>query len=256
MSKGNNRYSHSYHESEAIHDTLKREMPNYTDRLCPLCRKSDIHHSSRVRERDYWSCRICQIIFVPAEQHLSADDEKARYDLHNNRPDDPNYRAFLNRLFLPMQQQLNAPSCGLDFGSGPGPTLSLMFKEAGHQMAIYDKFYAPTLSTLDQLYDFITATEVVEHFHRPGFELERLWSLLNPGGLLGIMTQLIPEGLPFADWYYLKDPTHVCFFSRSTCEWLAEHWQAELTFSGNSVMLFSKSPAGQNVQKATKNLIL
>jgi hypothetical protein len=189
------------------------------------------------------SCRTCQLIFVPAEQHVSADEEKARYDQHNNHPDDPDYRAFLSRMFLPMQNRLNARSCGLDFGSGPGPTLSLMFEEGGHRMAIYDYFYAPAPSTLDQPYDFITATEVVEHLHRPGFELERLWSLLNPGALLGVMTQLVPESTPFADWYYIKDPTHVCFFSPSTCEWLAKYWQAELTFPGKNVMLFQKFPA-------------
>lgn len=110
-------------------------------------------------------------------------------------------------------------------------------------MAIYDYFYAPTPSALEQPYDFITATEVIEHLQRPGFELERLWSLLNPGGLLGIMTQLVPENTPFANWYYLKDPTHVSFFSTSTCEWLAEHWEAELTFTGHNVMLFQKIPA-------------
>lgn len=221
----------------------RMETQNHTDQGCPLCHKTDIRHFSRIRERDYLSCRTCRLIFVPAEQHISADEEKSRYDQHNNHPDDPDYRTFLSRMFLPMHHRLNARSCGLDFGSGPGPTLSLMFEEGGHRMAIYDYFYAPTPSALEQPYDFITATEVVEHLQRPGFELERLWSLLNPGGLLGIMTQLVPESTPFANWYYLKDPTHVSFFSTSTCEWLAEHWEAELTFTGHNVMLFQKIPA-------------
>jgi len=213
------------------------------DQHCPLCRKTGIQHFSRNGGRDYLSCRTCHLIFVPAEQHISADEEKAQYDLHNNHPDDPAYRAFLSRMFLPMQDRLKTASYGLDFGAGPGPTLSLMFEEAGHRMAIYDHFYAPALSTLAHPYDFITATEVVEHLHRPGFELNRLWSLLQPGGLLGVMTQLVPEQTLFADWYYLKDPTHVCFFSQATFEWLAEQWQAQLTFPGNTVMLFHKCPA-------------
>jgi hypothetical protein len=218
------------------------ETPNHPDQHCPLCHNTAIHHFSRNRTRDYLLCQTCHLIFVPVEQYISADEEKARYDLHNNHPDDPDYRAFLSRMFLPMQHRLKATSSGLDFGSGPGPTLSLMFAEAGHRMKIYDHVYAPTLSALDQPCDFITATEVIEHLHRPGFELERLWSLLSPGGLLGVMTQLVPESTPFADWYYIKDPTHVCFFSRSTCEWLAEHWQAELTFPGHNAMLFQKRP--------------
>jgi hypothetical protein len=212
-------------------------------RSCPLCRETSIQHFSRILERDFWSCRTCHLIFVPAEQHLSAEDEKARYDQHNNDPDDPDYRAFLNRMFLPMHQRLSTTSCGLDFGSGPGPTLSLMFEEAGYRMAIYDHFYAPNHVALTQSYDFITATEVVEHLRHPSFELERLWSHLNPGGLLGVMTQLVPEDTPFDAWYYIKDPTHVCFYSRSTFEWLAEQWQAELTFPGRSVMLLQKALA-------------
>jgi hypothetical protein len=243
MSKKNNRYLHSYYENREMSEKEKLEQQNHPDQRCPLCHQSDIHHFSRNRERDYLSCRTCHLIFVPSEQYVSAATEKARYDLHNNQPDDPDYRAFLSRIFLPMQHRLKVESSGLDFGSGPGPTLSLMFEEAGHRMAIYDHFYAPALSTLEQPYDFITATEVVEHLHRPGFELERLWSLLNPDGILGVMTQLVPESTPFTEWYYLKDPTHVCFFSRSTCEWLAEHWKAELNFSGKTVMLFHKRPA-------------
>jgi hypothetical protein len=207
---------------------------------CPLCHAAGIQPYTQTSTREYVSCGVCRLIFVPARFHLSAADEKARYDLHNNNPDDPHYRAFLSRLFVPMQHRLPAAGGGLDFGSGPGPTLSLMFEEAGYSMQIYDHFYAPDLSTLNRQYDFITATEVVEHLPQPGFELDRLWGLLKPGGLLGMMTQLVPGTRPFADWYYLKDPTHVCFFSPSTCEWLAEHWQADLTVEADSVMIFQK----------------
>lgn len=220
---------------------LPLNKENVTSRHCPLCRKTAIQHFTQDRQRDYLWCQTCHLIFVPAEHYISSDEEKAQYDHHDNHPDDPGYRAFLSRMFLPMQDRLHPASFGLDFGSGPGPTLSVMFEEAGHRMALYDHFFAPATCTLEQPFDFITATEVVEHLHRPGFELDRLWALLNPGGLLGIMTQLVPEHTPFNDWYYLKDPTHVCFFSRSTCEWLAKHWHADLTYPGNNVMLFQKS---------------
>jgi len=223
------------------------ENQNRTAQACPLCHMTDIDRFSRIRKRDYLLCRTCDALLVPTEQYLSANDEKAQYDHHDNRPDDPDYRAFLSRMFLPMQQRLSPKSRGLHFGSGPGPTLSLMFEEVGHLMTIYDHFYSPVHSSLDQHYDFITATEVVEHLHRPGFELGRLWSILNPGGFLGVMTQLVPQEKSLDDWYYLKDPTHVCFFSRSTCEWLAEHWQANLTFLEHNVMLFQKSYVSHTV---------
>ena len=76
-------------------------------------------------------------------QFLSPKEEKSEYDLHENSSDDPGYRRFLARLFDPVSHQLAPNSYGLDFGSGPGPTLSVMFEEAGHSMEIYDPFFAP-----------------------------------------------------------------------------------------------------------------
>ena len=82
------------------------------------------------------------------------------------------YRAFLNRLAKPLKERLSPNSLGLDFGAGPGPTLSLMLQEAGHEMSIYDPFFSKNPSAMNQVYDFITATEVVEHLHHPGRELD------------------------------------------------------------------------------------
>ena len=209
--------------------------------MCPLCQAKDTIKFHAAKDREYLQCQTCRLIFVPPSFFLSTDDEKARYDTHQNNPDDPKYRAFLNRLFTPMQERLEPGSHGLDFGSGPGPTLSVMFEEAGHSMAVYDHFYAPNPAVLDTTYDFITATEVVEHLHHPRQELDHLWTILRPGGILGIMTQLVPDHEPFAQWYYKRDPTHVCFFSRTTFESLATQWQAALTFEENDVMLFAKS---------------
>ncbi len=139
-----------------------------------------------------------------------------------------------------MRKQLVPESRGLDFGCGPGPTLSRMFEEAGFPMSLHDPFYANKPSTLEKEYDFITASEVVEHLHNPRKELERLWQCLRPGGLLGIMTKLVFDRQAFQHWHYKNDHTHVHFFSRSTFEWLAEQWQAALTFAGKDVILLGK----------------
>lgn len=139
-----------------------------------------------------------------------------------------------------MQERLAPGSHGLDFGSGPGPTLSLMFEEIGHSMAIYDYFYAKDSSVLQGQYDFITATEVLEHLHDPGKELDRLWTLLKPDGYLGVMTRLVPDREAFTRWYYKNDPTHVCFFSPPTFQWLAGRWRAEVAFAAKDVILFYK----------------
>ncbi|WP_455206577.1 class I SAM-dependent methyltransferase [Kaarinaea lacus] len=190
--------------------------------------------------RDYLRCENCALVFVPSFQFISREQEKAHYDLHQNHPADQGYRLFLNRLLVPMKEKLKSGSRGLDFGSGPGPTLSLMFEELGFPMKIYDHFYANDEFVLQQQYDFITTTETVEHLHHPKTELERLWSLLKPGGLLGIMTKLVIDRDAFANWHYKNDPTHVCFFSNETFRWLADLWHAKIEFTGNDVILFEK----------------
>lgn len=212
---------------------------------CPLCGDlaSQSFHGDRLRE--YRQCAVCSLIFVPPRYFLSREDEKAEYDLHENSPLDTGYRRFLGRLFTPLNERLQPRSRGLDFGSGPGPTLSVMFEEVGHPMAIYDPFYAPDSEVLNhhaltRPYDFITATEVFEHLHDPRTDLDRLWSCLKPGGWLGVMTKLALGPDAFATWHYKNDRTHVCFFSRSTFRWLAKRWAAKLTFLGRDVMLLRR----------------
>ncbi|MBC2714777.1 MAG: class I SAM-dependent methyltransferase [Desulfobacteraceae bacterium] len=214
--------------------------PHIKNPVCPLCKIPGSNVFFSDRHRDYFQCRTCCLIFVPPDQFLSADDEKAEYDLHENIPGDPAYRRFLNRLFTPIQERIQANSRGLDFGSGPGPTLSLMFEESGYLMEIYDKFYAKNSQALEKQYDFITATEVVEHLHNPEKTLARLWGCLKTSGWFGIMTKLAIGKKAFAQWHYKNDLTHVCFFSRRTFAWLAGRWQADLVLLDKDVILFNK----------------
>lgn len=206
---------------------------------CPLCGStaSAEFYSGR---RDYLQCPICRLVYVPTEQLPTRDEEKRQYDLHENSPGDAGYRRFLGRLYEPVARRLPGTSRGLDFGSGPGPTLSVMFEEAGHQVNIYDPFYAPHSDVFLKQYDFITTSEVVEHLHRPGREFDRLWSCLKPGGLLGVMTKRVRDREAFAGWHYKDDPTHVCFYSTATFAWLAEKWRATLSFAGDDVVVFTR----------------
>lgn len=206
---------------------------------CPLCKANQVLSLHEDNWREYLRCAACQLIFVPPASHLSLSDEKAEYDRHQNSPDDQGYRHFLSRIFEPVHARLAPGSHGLDFGSGPGPTLSVMFEEVGHPMAIYDPFYATDTSPLAVRYDFVTASEVVEHFRNPADDLDRIWACVKPGGLLGIMTKLALDREAFARWHYKNDRTHVCFFSRETFAWLAAEWNADLAYAGNDVVLLS-----------------
>jgi len=180
------------------------------------------------------------LVSVPRQFHLSSEAEKEVYDQHQNSPDDMGYREFLAKLVTPLLARLPNKSCGLDFGSGPGPTLSVMLEDQGHSMNVYDLYYARDEAVLGQSYDFITSTEVVEHLANPKLELERLWSLIEPGGYLGLMTKLVADQKSFSSWHYKNDPTHISFFSKATFNYLARQWGAKVEFIGNDVIIFQK----------------
>lgn len=207
---------------------------------CPLCASPDTGPYHRDDTREYLLCGHCALVFVPAWQHLSAAEEKAVYDRHENGPDDSGYRRFLERLFTPLITRVPPRAQGLDFGSGPGPTLSLMLEEIGHTMALFDSFYAPDERVWQRRYDFITATEVVEHLAAPGREIERLVDHLEPGGWLGLMTKRVRSRDAFAGWHYIRDPTHVAFFSESTFQWLGQRFGLRVEFPDNDVVLLQK----------------
>lgn len=210
---------------------------------CPLCNATTSRLFFRDKRREYLRCEVCALVFVPPEFYLSRDAERAEYDKHENEVDDEAYRRFLSRLFVPMNSSLVAQAQGLDFGCGPGPALASMFTEAGHCMSLYDYFYQADTKVLAKHYDFISATEVVEHLHKPGLELLRLWKMLVPGGTLGLMTKLVLGKEAFSTWHYKNDPTHVCFFSRQTWHWWAREVGAQLSFPASDVILLGKGGA-------------
>lgn len=185
-------------------------------------------------------CCRCQLIFVPSRYWLSSKEERATYDLHENEPHDPGYRKFLSRFTTPLLKKLKPGQYGLDFGCGPGPTLSVILEEHGHHVELYDPFYANNPSVLNKTYDFICATEVVEHLREPQQVFTTLFKLVNQGGWLGVMTKLVSDHQSFSTWHYIRDMTHICFYHRSTFVYIAKRFNANLYFSGQDVILFQK----------------
>lgn len=190
--------------------------------------------------RMFIRCANCALVFVPSQQHLTNIEEKAHYDLHDNNPEDLGYRRFLSRAAEPVTRLMAKGSNGLDFGSGPGPTLSLMLNEAGMHCADYDLYYANHPELLRQQYDFITSTEVFEHLANPRAVLDQLMPMLNTNGILVIMTQRPRDIEAFARWRYILDPTHITFFNEQSFEYTAQHWHIELLELHKDVVVFRK----------------
>lgn len=210
--------------------------------ICPLCKNKDISLFHKDEHGTHYLCRVCKLISTDPAELPSPEEEIERYNEHENDPDDPDYRAFLSQLLDPLNKRLKPGSKGLDFGSGPGPTLSVMFEEKGHTVNLYDPFYAYDPGVFEDEYDFITSTETFEHLHHPRKEIDRLWNCLKTSGFLGIMTKLAKDNKEFfADWHYKKDLTHVTFYTEETFRWLADYLDASLEFPSDRVIILQKS---------------
>jgi 2-polyprenyl-3-methyl-5-hydroxy-6-metoxy-1,4-benzoquinol methylase len=117
-----------------------------------------------------------------------------------------------------------------------------MLREAGHSVALYDPFFHPDTSPLQTRHDFITCTEVIEHFHAPAQEFRRLDALLQPGGWLALMTCFQTDDARFAQWHYRRDPTHVVFYREGTLAHLARRHGWRMEVPTRNVALMHKPP--------------
>lgn len=190
---------------------------------CLVC-AAPAEHFLEVSGRAYFRCATCEARFLAPAHFPSRPDEQAHYLLHENEVDDPRYRRFLSKLATPLRDRLQPQSEGLDYGCGPGPALAAMLREAGHRVALYDPFFAPDPAPLARSYDFVTCTEVAEHFHNPAAEFDRLRHMVRPGGWLAVMTCFQTDDARFATWHYRMDPTHVVFYRAATFDYLARQW--------------------------------
>ncbi|QYJ78659.1 class I SAM-dependent methyltransferase [Shewanella acanthi] len=207
---------------------------------CPLCHSVDLVHYHQDKKRSYYQCPTCMLVSVPAEYYLSAADEKAEYDKHENHPEDLGYQRFLNRTLEPLLERVTVDQQGLDFGCGEGKVLSLMARSRGYQMENYDLYYANCPEVLNRQYDFITLTEVIEHVSDASALLSQLNRLLKPNGILAVMTKRVRDLAAFTNWHYKNDPTHINFYSEATFRWLAEHYGWRLEIVDNDVVFLHK----------------
>ncbi len=209
---------------------------------CPLCETKQNSLYYKNRKREFYRCETCQLTFVPDTFHLSPFEEKKRYLHHQNSSENSGYKKFLKILTEPLTKLLvpKVDFLGLDFGCGPSETLANLMKEEGYNFKSFDPYFKSKEELLDLKYDVITCSEAIEHFSKPGVEWKRLIKLLKPGGILAIMTQLNSFEKKFSEWWYIRDLTHISFFSSETFKWLGKRDNLSSSFHGNSVIIFKK----------------
>ena len=131
-------------------------------------------------------------------------------------------------------------------GCGPVPVLSERLTSAGFPCVAYDPFFAPDDARLATQYDYVTCFEVAEHARDPANLFATLRHLLAPGALLGAMTRFYGDEKAFADWWYRRDPTHVCFYTESTVRWTGEQHEWRTDFPQPNVTRFTTTDLPKN----------
>lgn len=187
-----------------------------TERIhCRLCQHPTVEFSGN----EFYNCPNCHCIL--RLQLPTAEMERERYLTHNNDVRDPGYRTFTSPITNYILKHFTPAHRGLDFGAGTGPVISAVLKENKYDIVPYDPFFENQPEVLSRRYDYIACCEVVEHFHHPDVEFANIRERLNPGGAFVAMTHLYNKTIPFANWYYKNDPTHVIIYTKETLEYLA-----------------------------------
>jgi hypothetical protein len=192
-----------------------------SQKKCCLCQSDQIAIKLiKPSGEQYWDCSTCGLIFLDETFHLIPTTEKQHYLTHNNDIADPRYQHFVSPVTDYVMNNIPVTSKGLDYGAGPGPVVASVLRARGFELNLYDPYFCDDKSVLENDYDFIVSTEVVEHFYSPAQEFLKLKQLLKRHGQLVIMTHLYDDAIDFKQWYYHRDPTHVVFYRIKTFEWV------------------------------------
>ncbi|MBC7428616.1 MAG: class I SAM-dependent methyltransferase [Bacteriovorax sp.] len=187
-------------------------------------------------------CPNCALIFKNPGKFWSDEQDIVRYTTHNNNSEDSGYVEFLRKIIPPLKLFLPKKFNALDFGCGPGPTLSLLLEEEGGMVENYDPIFFPDAHLLvPETYDVVTSTEVVEHFKTPKQDWDLLTGLVKDSGLLAVMTLFYSEEIDFKSWWYKNDATHVVFYQKKTIDYLTAEYNLEVLYTDNkSIVIFKK----------------
>jgi SAM-dependent methyltransferase len=205
---------------------------------CRICRGANLAAFLDIDHKRYQRCARCMGTLTNIADLPTAEIENAQYRFHCNDVEDSGYRAFVGKLVTPLIERARPGAHGLDYGCGPGPVGAVMLREQGFVVDEYDPLFASDPSALSRHYDFVFCCEVVEHFHDPAREFDRLEALLKPGGWLAVMTCFQDDDAAFASWHYRRDPTHVAFYRADTMRRIADDRGWRIDIPTKNVALF------------------
>ncbi len=204
--------------------------------ICKICGSENmISYKHPKFDMLFHECKDCEVIYKDDENRLSLIEELHVYDQHENSIENEGYVNFLSNFIDSTLFSRIKSGHVLDFGSGPKPVLKQILEtKYQFKVDIYDYFYAPNEDVFKIKYDAITSSEVFEHLGDPNLVLNKLSHSLKTNGILAIMTLFHPNNqLKFFDWFYIRDPSHIIFYTPKTFEVLAKKYGFEVVDTNN-----------------------
>ena len=195
---------------------------------CPLCQS--LARKLPFTKSPLYHCPTCDLIYKDRLLHLSADEERRRYEAHDNTLQNEGYvrvfQEFIENAITPFVEREAAV---LDFGCGPTPVLKELLEERGFTVDAYDPLFAPSPHRIG--YNLVTCTEVLEHVFDPLDTWRRLLSSLSSNGIIAVMTHFHPGEAEITNWWYIRDNTHVVFYSAQTFTWVAQEFNLTILYN-------------------------
>jgi prepilin-type processing-associated H-X9-DG protein len=204
--------------------------------ICPLC-ETELKNKKNIA---FFDCHVCFALVKNSSLHLSEEEERARYETHNNDVYDIRYQNFTSPITQYVLTHFKPHHMGLDFGSGTGPVISKVLQDNKYTIAQYDPFFAPHVELLSGTYDYIVSCEVIEHFYNPLKEFTLLYNMLRRGGALLLMTDIYTDVRDFNTWGYLNDPTHVFIYRPETLAYIARKFNLNIEQMTHRFICFRK----------------
>lgn len=191
---------------------------------CLLCASNNLD-VLKYSKKNYFECLDCGFVFFNTERRINVEEEILRYHTHEIKLDDAGSVNFVKKI---LDYGLNyiTGSKILDYGCGNAFITQYILKNSNFCIDSYDPVFNNI--SLDQKYDLIVCSEVVEHFRDPTLEFKKLFELLNDSGVLAISTSIFSKSINFDTWYYVNDDTHFSIYSKSTIDYICKNFGFEL----------------------------
>ena len=206
------------------------------NKVCKICgsQTKEVYHANF--KVSYFQCINCEFISKDDSATISKEHELKIYNYHNNSLEDEGYVKFLKNFVDNAIVPFVKGSKALDFGSGPNPVLSHILKsDYDFSCDIYDLYYSPKKTYLNKLYNLVVCTEVIEHIKYPLDYFKLFKSLLEEDGTLSMMTLLHSnDDEAFLNWHYIRDKSHISFFSLKTIDITAKKVGLKRIYTDNN----------------------